>query len=799
MPQYKKAFDIGTYTGNGGQYRVGIPTLRGLGPTGTQIGGSSRFRSSNSNFLSKTFVTGNTKKYTWSSWIKRSITGAIDQGLIWASSGGLASEQCGFYFNSDALRYFNVVGNSTNTSLITTQLFKDTSIWYHILFIFDSTQATSTDRVQIWVNGSRVTSFSTATYPPLNQDTYLNNAFSHTIGRDSKSSASYFDGYMSEVYFIDGQALTSSSFGEYNSDGIWVPKAYSGTYGTNGFYLPMNSSSNYATDQSGNGNNWTSSGFNVTTSNTTYDLVTDSPTDYGTDTGTGAQVRGNYATMNSLFNLGSQASIINGGLTATKTTSSGYYNLMFSDFPMSSGKWYWEVTNGSTADISLGITTSITAEKTAGNAGGSSSGYVYSNWTGQKRNNGTSSAYGATFTQNDVIGVALDMDNGTLVFYKNGVSQGTAFTGISGTAFAEIGDAGNTQTTGHLNFGQRAFAYTAPSGYKAVCTTNITRPADSSLWFYGNTPDLMWMKNRSATSSLTFIDTVRGPGLSLAIPSGPAQSSYGVTEINKFGMSIINDATGVLNGSGNGHIYWGWKAGSNTSTTSVTNTNGSQTSQVSAYPAAGFSIVSVTGVASGSFTAGHGLSAAPNFIIAKNLGSGGGGGPVYHSSLGATGAIQIESTGAFSVTSAYWNNTAPTSTVFTSAIGWGATPQIFYCWTAIPGYSAFGSYTGNSSTDGPFVYTGFRPKFIMIKNSTNIAGPSNWVLFDTTRNTYNVSGNLINPNLTGAESVPYGTCMDILSNGFKIRIGADGNFNYSGDTLVYAAFAEAPFKYARAR
>jgi len=794
MPHYKKAFDIGTYTGNGGQYRVGIPTLRGVGSTGTQVANSLRFRASNSNYLTRTPASsGNRKTWTFSCWFKRGTLGG-NVGLFSTYGSSSDTTAGGIVFGSSDQIYFMAWGTIWRR---TTLGFKDISRWYHLVIAFDTTQATAANRVKMYIDGKQVDSFAASADPSLNTDYGFNTNNHHEFGAwipTATSGYSYLDMYLAETYFLDGYAYDASYFGEFNSDGIWVPKAYTGSYGTNGFNLKFAPGA-AGTDSSGNGNTWTLSGFNVTTSNTTYDLVTDSPTDYGTDTGTGAQVRGNYATMNSLFNLGSQASIINGGLTATKTTSSGYYNLMFSHFPMSSGKWYWEVTNGSTADISLGITTSITAERTAGNAGGSSSGYVYSNWTGQKRNNGTSSTYGATFTQNDVIGVALDMDNGTLVFYKNGVSQGTAFTGISGTAYAEIGDAGNTQTTGHLNFGQRAFAYTAPSGYKAVCTANITRPADSSLWFYGDIPDLIWFKNRSTSSSHVLADTVRG--ISLNSFSNLTQAEDGfpyVMEMSKFGMSL-QGGTGV-NGSTNNHVYWAWKAGSNTTTSSVTNTDGFDTSQVSVNRQAGFSIVTYTGTGS-NMSVGHGLGAAPNLIIIKSRNNTQNW-TVYHSSVGTAKYLTLNSAATptsaadyfTGVTSTLWSMTGAATTMATNG-----TTYVAYCWTAIPGYSAFGSYTGNGSSDGPFIYTGFRPRFILYKASSGTA--YNWGIYDTTRDTYNGVVNNIAPNATTADT-NYGIYFDILSNGFKARTGG-GNNNDSGSTYIYAAFAEVPFKFARAR
>jgi hypothetical protein len=273
---------------------------------------------------------------------------------------------------------------------------------------------------------------------------------------------------MTEVNFIDGQALTPSSFGETNAQtGVWQPKAYSGSYGTNGFYLNFSDNSNTTAatlgkDYSGNGNNWTPNNFSVT-AGAGNDSLVDSPTSYGTDTGVGGTVRGNYATLNPLA-LKSAVTLTNGNLDGY---SVGSTDICYATIGMSSGKWYWEVTCISGAYM-IGISkdvTPITDWQTT-------NGLAYYGSNGQKYTNSAGAAYGATFTTGDVIGLALDMDAGTLVFYKNGTSQGTAFTGITGTYFASLQNPGANGTMS-FNFGQRAFAYTAPSGFKALCTQNL--------------------------------------------------------------------------------------------------------------------------------------------------------------------------------------------------------------------------------------------------------------------------------------------------------------------------------------
>ena len=266
MPHYKKAFDIGTYTGNGGQYRVGIPTLRGVGPSGTQVAGSLRFRQASSQYMTRTpSGAGNRKTWTWSGWLKRGSIGSNQQFFMAYSA---ANDSGNFEVRFNTSDYLYMYGWSS-TWRVTNQVFKDTSVWFHVVMSIDTTQATANDRIKLFINGAQVTSFSTITNPTQNQDLAVNSVGIHRMSGNGIPDGLFFDGYMSQVYFVDGQALTPSSFGEYNSDGIWVAKAYSGTYGTNGFYLPMNSSSNYATDQSGNSNSFTPVGFHVTTANTT--------------------------------------------------------------------------------------------------------------------------------------------------------------------------------------------------------------------------------------------------------------------------------------------------------------------------------------------------------------------------------------------------------------------------------------------------------------------------------------------------------------------------------------------------
>ena len=804
MPHYKKAFDIGTYTGNGGQLRIGIPTLRGVGSTGTQVAGATRWRSSAPTYLSRTPASaGNRKTWTWSFWIKRSSLGTNQEILVaYAAANDTGNFEVRFTTTDQLYIY-----GWASTWRATTLAFRDTTTWQHIVIAADTTLATAADRIKVYVNGSRVTSFAASADPTQNSDLGVNSAAIHRISGNSIPDGLYFDGYLSQMYMIDGQHLTSSSFGEFNSDGIWVAKAYSGTYGTNGFYLPMNSSSNFATDQSGNGNNWTPTGFNTTTANTTYDLFTDSPTDYGTDTGTGAQVRGNYATLNPISTSGGTVSF--GGLRAVGPSSWRRYSTFL---PVNSGKWYWEATNIGSPYSPRGTTTSYKwmgwqivsdTNSTSSPSGGSLTNCLVYGDNGYYINFSTTQVDGGSaISNNDVMAMAVDLDANTFTIYRNNVSIASGSMGAGRVAGSYLwpvvwsydGSYGDL----YCNFGQRAFTYTAPSGYKAICTANIDKPADSSLWFYGDTPDLMWIKNRGVGGSNVLQDTVRGINFALFSDTDGVDQGYPyVMEMNKFGMSL-QLGTGV-NAAGVNFVYWAWKAGSNTSSTSVTNTNGSITSQVSANRQAGFSIVSYTGTGANG-TVGHGLGTAPSMIICKRRVTTAGDWQTYHISVGNTGTLKLNSTTATITSSAVWNNTSPTSSVFSLGSGGDANlsgdPFVAYCWAAIPGYSAFGSYAGNGASDGPFVYTGFSPRWLMVKSIT-AASASNWCIYDVVRQTYNQLRNPLYANANSQEP-SLGIAFDIVSNGFKLREGG-GQGNDSGVTYIYAAFAETPFKFARAR
>jgi hypothetical protein len=347
-------------------------------------------------------------------------------------------------------------------------------------------------------------------------------------------------------------------------------------------------------------------------------------------------------------------------------------------------------------------------------------------------------------------------------------------------------------TTYAIPNGSTAFAATTYTGTGAALTVSNAVNGTSFQ------PDLVWLKSRSTVENHFLFDSVRGSAPNynrLSSNLTDAEATPGIamlTAINSNGITL--GTNGGVNTNGATFVGWQWKANG----AAVTNTAGSITSQVSANTAAGFSVVTYTGTGANA-TVGHGLGAVPQMIIVKNRNAAisNPAWPVYHISIGNTKYLDIQTTAAQATAITVWNNTTPTSNVFSigvaDSVSGNTNGLVAYCFAAVPGYSAFGSYTGNGSTDGPFIYTGFRPRFIMLK-ATNVV--ANWFIRDTSRNPYNGADLSLFPNLSNAESL--GAVYDILSNGFKVRSSASG-VNGSGDNIIYAAFAENPFKYANAR
>lgn len=822
-----------------------------------QISRSLRFNSADSAYLNRTPASAsNRKTWTWSGWVKRSTLGTV-QGIFDAYVG--TTDFATAFFNTDNTIYFYTCtsGPFIDYDFITTAVFRDVGAWYHIVLVLNTASATQADRFIVYINGVRQTGTNPSGAFDLNVETYINSTVSHRLG--SRTDGSYYsNGYMTEINFINGQALTPSSFGRTNTaTGVWEPLAYTGTYGTNGFYLNFSDNSGTTSttlgkDYSGNGNNWTPNNFSVT-AGVGNDSLVDSPTSYGTDTGVGGTVRGNYCTMNPLT-VPTLPTLANGNLDVSVSATGVKIAQGTFQFP-SSGKWYYECTFNNASSGVNGMFIGITSPTRSPNAARSTAGayFFYASSSALLNSNGTDIVTGlSTISANEVFKVAVDVDNskvwigrGSIWYNSSGGTTGDPAAGTNPTfSISAIGltpmsgfDASSVSLS--MNFGQRAFAYTAPSGFKALCTQNLPTPTigatsttQAGKYFnpviytgtgstrdvtgVGFSPDLVWVKRRSATENNLLANTISGGGkslysnLTLAEQTNEAGGYISAFVSDGFTVTAGSVSSSAVNASGSTYVSWNWNAGGST----VTNTSGTISAQVRANTTSGFSIVTYTGNGTNGATIGHGLGVTPQMFITKNRNgynssNGFSDWSVYHvNSPVYTGGAAIDGTARqalwLHLTAAASNGVGgfpkgPTSTVFTpnqtAYDNVSGQTYVAYCFAPVAGYSAFGSYTGNGSADGPFVFTNFRPRFVMIKCSS--AGSTDWEIHDTARDASNVSVSRLYPNLSVAEDVVNGN-IDITSSGFKIR-NTDSRYNTNAGTYIYAAFAESPFKYSLAR
>jgi hypothetical protein len=759
----------------------------GGSPSAYSIEKSLRFRSASSAYLNRTnTAAGSQTTFTMSMWVKRS-TLTSTRTLVSYSNGSNTSFGVSFTA-TDELELFNFTSAYTIRK-ITTAKYRDPSAWYHLLFTIDTTNATAEDRNRIYVNGQRITAFGTSTNASASLAVNFNsNGLPQSIGREH-TGVQYFDGYMAEFHFIDGQALTPSSFGETSTtSGAWVPKTYTGSYGTNGFYLGFDDGTSTTTlgnDQSVNNNNWTLNNISLT-AGVTYDWMSDTPSN-------------NYPTLNPLSNAVAPANA-----NLSMNTSSASYN-GGSTFVMPSGKWYWECTQTSGSVFMM-----VGVVRTGGVLGTpfwqTSTGYAYYLNNGQKFNNSAGSAYSTAGALNDIIGVAFDATLGTLEFYKNNVSMGVAYTGLTqGDYTPAIGNGSGVAHINNINFGQRPFTYTPPTGFVALCTQNLPTPtikrgddyfkplartgaaAPQTVTGYRFAPNMVWMKCRSQAYGSGLYDSVRGTGTtkSLATASPNAEGSFStnlnLSAFTSDGYTLgVTSSTNTLTQAANTWADWAWKE-----------------SAIS-----GFDIVTYTGTGVNR-TVSHSLGVVPKMMIVKDLSTSSFNWAVYHESLGNTSYLFLNTTAAAAAAVTVWNNTTPTTTEFTVGtagnVNTNTSNYVAYLFAEVPGFSKISSYTGNGSADGPFVYCGFRPAWVMMKRIDTADANGHWIIKDTLRAAnYNVQDGNLYANLTIAEDVTSTVYMDILSNGFKLR-GTYTGVNATGGTYIFMAFAENPFKYANAR
>ena len=790
---------------------------------GYSIDNSVMFNDGDSPYLARTpSSSSNRKTWTYSFWTK--LSGLTNNRGAFLDVFTDANNWFAFFLDTTSgyngkIRLYQVA-SGTDYGYTTDALFRDVSAWYHIVVAVDTTQATASNRVKLYINGNQITFNQQFGDYPQNYDTWVNSTVSHKIGRYTDGTK-YVDGYMAEAHFIDGTAKSPTDFGEFDSDsGIWKPKQFSGSYGTNGFYLNFSNTTTIGEDSSGNGND-----FSATNIDTVCRGVTDTPTN-------------NFCTINPLTNFGG-GSINVGNLKI----SSG--NDMIATMGVTSGRWYWEAkktdatttghwgiscanfhrSSSQNVDSSTGVGTILLRDESSNN-------YFYQNSNGITITSVvTDNNLGVS--QNQIVGVYLDLDSATksISFYVNGsldvkinftyndtsipiyplvrMNSGCVTQINFGHPIFSI-SSGNTDANGYGNF-----EYSPTLGgtdYLALCTQNLATALsptidDGSAYFsatkyqgggfsaqsitgVGFQPDWVWVKNRTVSASHVLYDSNRGVQKALFSESTSAETTRsGLTSFDSDGFSL--GSAGTENGSSsNEYISWNWKANGGTTSS---NTDGSITSTVQANTTAGFSIVTYTGTGSNA-TVGHGLGVAPKMIICKQRNNTvAHDWMVYHEGIGNTKYLNLNQTNASGTASTVWQNTTPTSSVFSvgtsGSVNESGKNQLAYCFAEIEGYSKFGSYTGNGSSDGTFVYTGFRPAWVMTKGASTAQA---WSMRDNKRDSYNSAQKAIYANASDAESDNANNSIDLLSNGFKIR-NLFGTENSSGQTYIYMAFAENPF------
>jgi hypothetical protein len=821
-----------------------------------QIANSCRFNRADNSKMSRALgtATANTK-WTLSTWVKP-VGFSSDERHFMGGTGSTYGLGLGFRNVGSELCQLayldNPSGNRANTFIFTKKSFRDPSAWYHIVVNQDTTLGTASDRIKFYINGELQTDFDTHTsggsptpfYPSQNSAT-INDA-SHTLflgTNEVGNVANSFDGYLAETYFIDGTAYAGSDFAE-TKNGVWIPKDASGlTFGNNGFYLNYASSADLGNDVSGNNNDYTVANIAA------HDQMLDSPTFSATD-GNG----GNFSTLLAIEESGNtspvDAQLSEGNLKLLGTNLPAGQPI-FNSMMVSSGKWYAEFYCAAYggADPTIGI-----AAPYYNSSWGSSydSGYhgaivnIALGWNG----NGTIFAGGSSvlsspsYTAGDILSLAGDLDGNAVYAWKNGtaVNSGSAIgsspfisgqvyvfgcqTYNSGIWIANYGQdstfagattaGGNADTTGYGNF-----KYAPPTDFLAICSGNLPvadaiDPAQtddnypqklfSPLLYTGTgssnartglgfKPDLTWIKERSGANDHKLTDSTRGVTKSLESNEGTAEAtdSNGLTAFGTDGFTVGSDA--VYNNNTDTYASWNWRANGGTTST---NSNGSENdTTVQVDPSGGFSIATWAGSGS-TGTLGHGLSSAPTFYMVKDRENSN---PfaVYAEGAGATKYQYLYANTAFA-TGAMWNDTAPTSTVFsvTSNTETNASGRNYvgYFFADVEGFIKSGSYIANSNADNAFVYTGFRPAFLMVKGEVSGA---HWQIIDNKIPGYNATTESLDPSYADASYTSAAPFADLLSNGFKVRTTNAAMGSSSYDPYVYLAMAENPFKYATAR
>ena len=775
--------------------------------------------------LDRTFGTNssNTTK-TLSFWMKRASIDGTQTIFATTSDGNIESR---LDLLSDGSIQFadRDSGDGTSDAIKnTSRRYKDINGWYHIVLIIDTTNGAASDRIRLYTNGVRDTSFASSTDPSSSYAvSFFRSSVANFIGANNTNN--YCSLYLSEIHFLDGTIKEPSKFGETNADtGQWVPIEYTeGGYGTNGFYLNFSDNSNntaatIGADSSGNGNNWTPTNVTVT-AGFDNDCVFDTPTN-------------NYCTLSSTDGGAVSQSIkVNGNLETATTNGSGHHPC-YSTIAVNSGKWYVEYEtvgsdnwgiyiapiahDGQSHDQDSAVHNTQSAQLHKGYSLAPASGNAYSGpadtWN---------SSYGSALGTVGML--AFDLDNNKIYWGSDGTwydsgdpaaGNNPAFSSIVVNEPFCVGVTTSNGLNCKINFGAQGFQHTPPTGFKALCTQNLPEPTikDPSSYFktllytgnatndrtitgVGFQPDLLWIKDRDTASNAGrhyLFDKLRQSG---------GESVLGmVTDDN--GDDNDMSANGRFNGiRSDGFEVSGSDVDTNANATKYVTYSWKESAT------AGFDIVSYSGTGS-SRTVSHSLGVAPEMMMIKNR-SANENWIVYHAGIASdaeTDYIILNTNGAAG-DDTWLNDTAPTSSQWEYS-GGGATfnnsgnDYIAYLWASVEGYSKVGYYYGDGQQAGPFIFTGFKPSWVLVKNVENAS--SVWNLHDAARDPYNIVNKVLYPNTNdNEEAYAVGTASStnklFLANGFQIFSTHDPEMNASDERYIYLAFAERPFKYANAR
>jgi hypothetical protein len=826
---------------------------------------------------------GNRRTFTFSCWLKRSAIGSAGgttgNNIFGADRTGSYSDRFMFGTADDGNDWLEFsCHDGSSGACRTSALYRDPTAWMHVLWVIDTTQAASNNRVKLYVNGVPM-AFNSPSYPALNFDTYINYTENQAIGvRPGTLTQQHYGGYLADVILLDGTAVSDpNDFGGYDTNGNWVPKDPSGlSFGTCGFHLDFalaqGSGNGPGNDVSGQNNDFTN------TSLTAAQTTTDTPTNTSGDN------EGNYSTLNPLDHINSSGSstFSKGNTSFLPSTTS--VHIYWTTIPLSTNdttKYYAELETPSGNDIGWLITNQAYDHDSSATRNTVDSWYCgledTDTFRANEENGGNVDAtLDETYVYaNDRIGLAVDFANGKVWVGHVDNSAGsiewkgpsTSMNGnpASGTnatltpdtqngTHLQIGvfnsNGGSRTCTIHMN--PSSWVGTPPTGFNnAIYTANLPTPTveDPRKWFapvlytgtgatrgvrgcYDSTgtawtPDFVWLKSISGTTSHYLYDTCRGARKMIQ------SNSYAVEETDNGVMSFgsggpsIGDLAGV-NTKGATYIAWCWKAGgapTADNTGDRTPTSGSVMKNDAAvttsnffasadiYPTrmsianhGGFAIGTYAGNSSGGSSAqtiAHGLGAVPDVILQRHRDeTNNQSWNMYHvcNHAGSNNPedydLSLDLPDAQDDNTSKWNDTAPTSTLFTvgtsSGVNGNGKEFVFYLFKRTTGAIAVGSYIGNGAADGTYVVvddgaSGFRPAFVLLKALT---GSQNWRIHDAARNGYNGSVEGLFPNTSGAEDTE--NIMDMTSNGFKLR-STNANCNGDGVTFVYLAFAAQPF------